>query len=209
MWRIDWAGLAPRAIAAYLSPATGSPFPLFPWGAYILLGAVLGALCVRSRTAHFVSFANHVLLGGGLGMLVVALVCVRVPLQPFGPTDFWSTSPNQFLLRSGSVMLLLGLVAHISRLVSRPAYAVQALAQESLTIYAVHLCIVYGSVWNVGLRQRVGPTLTLLPALAYVAAVWASMMLLASGWHWCKHRQPGVAQWVRVGAGGLLLGRLL
>ena len=71
------------------------------------------------------------------------------------------------------------------------------------------LLLGYGSAWNLGLRQHVGQTLTLWPALAYVAAMWASMTALASGWHWCKHRQPGIAQWVRVGVGGLLLGRLL
>lgn len=142
-------------------------------------------------------------------MLLVAFVCVRIPLQPFGPTDFWTTSPNQFLVRAGCVLLALGLLARIRPLVSKPAYAVQALAYESLTVYAVHLGIVYGSAWNLGLRQHVGPALTLWPALAYVAAIWASMRALASGWYWCKHRQPGIAQWVRVGVGGLLLGRLL
>ncbi|MBI3047783.1 MAG: DUF1624 domain-containing protein [Acidobacteria bacterium] len=209
MWRIDWSGQVPLAVAAYLSPSIGSLFPLFPWGAYILLGAVLGAVYVRSGRTHLTRFANHVMLGGGAGMATLALVGAGVPLQPFGDTDFWSTSPNQFLLRSGLVLLILGLLAHISRLLSRPPFVVQALAHESLTIYAVHLCLVYGSVWNAGLRQLVGPTLTLLPALAYVAAVWASMMVLASAWYWCKERQPGVAQWVRVGAAGLLLGRLL
>ena len=209
MWRIDWTALAPTLIAAYLSPATGSPFPLFPWGAYILLGAALGGLYVRSRMDPLTGFADRVLIGGGLGMLLVAFVCVRIPLQPFGPTDFWTTSPNQFLVRAGCMLLALGLLAQISRLISKPAYAVQALAHESLTVYAVHLGVVYGSAWNLGLRQHVGPTLTLWPALAYVAAMWASMTALASGWHWCKHRQPGIAQWVRVGVGGLLLGRLL
>lgn len=209
IWRIDWEDRLPATLGAYLSPATGSLFPLFPWAAYVLLGAVLGTLYVQSRTANFASFASRVLLGGGLGMLALALVSARVPLQPFGPTDFWSTSPNLFLLRSGLVLLVLGILAHVSRLVSQPSLVVQALARESLTIYPVHLCIVYGSVWNLGLRQHVGPTLTLLPALGCVAAVWASMMLLASGWHWCKYRQPGAAQWVRVGAGGLLLGGLL
>lgn len=209
MWRIEWSEWVPLAVAAYLSPATGSLFPLFPWGAYILLGSALGTFYVRSGTIQVTRYANRVMLGCGAGMLTLSLVCARVPLQPFGETAFWSTSPNQFLLRSGLVLLMLGLLAHVSRLESRPPFVVQALAQESLTIYAVQLCIVYGSVWNAGLRQHVGPTLALLPALGYVAAVWASMMLLASGWYWCKHRQPGAAQWVRVGTGGLLLGRLL
>jgi uncharacterized membrane protein len=145
MWRIDWAALAPTFVAAYLSPATGSPFPLFPWGAYVLLGAALGGLCVRSRMDPLTGFADRVLIGGGLGMLLVAFVCVRIPLQPFGPTDFWTTSPNQFLVRAGCVLLALGLLARIRSLVSKPAYAVQALAHESLTVYAVHLGMVYGS----------------------------------------------------------------
>lgn len=149
MWRIDWAALSPTFIAAYLSPATGSPFPLFPWGAYILLGAALGGLYVRARMDPLTGFADRVLIGGGgVGMLLVAFVCVRIPLQPFGPTDFWTTSPNQFLVRAGCVLLALGLLAQVSRLISKPAYAVQALAHESLTVYAVHLGIVYGSAWN-------------------------------------------------------------
>lgn len=209
MWRIDWGQRVPLTIAAYLSPAIASPFPLFPWGAYILLGAVLGALYLRASAGQFARDYTRVLLGGGLGMLGVGLVCARVPLQPFGETAFWYTSPNLFLVRSGLVLLVLGGLAYLSPLLSRRARVVQVLAQESLTIYAVHVCLVYGSVWNAGLRQRVGPTLTLLPALAYVAAMCAAMILLAFAWHWCKRHEPGVAQWVRVGAGGVLVGRLL
>ena len=209
MWRTDWSGLVPRAIAAYLSPAAGSPFPLFPWGGYILLGAVLGSLYVRSGPRELGGYATQMLIGGGIAMLGVAFVGSRVPLQPFGATDFWSTSPNQFLLRSGLVLLLLGGIAHASRRVHPPMFAIHALAQESLTIYAVHLYIVYGSAWNLGLRQRVGPTQTLLPALGYVAAMWVSMTLLACGWYSCKHRQPGVARWIRVGVAALLFGSLL
>lgn len=121
----------------------------------------------------------------------------------------WSTSPNQFLLRAGVVLLVPGAVTFISRRISKPPYVIQALARESLTIYAVHLCIVYGSVWNLGLRQLVGPSLTVLPALVAVATMWVSMAALACAWRWCKQHEPGIAQCVRAGTGGLLVGRLL
>lgn len=209
VWRFDWTGPLPVGLAAYLSPATGSLFPVFPWGAYVLLGAVLGDLYMRRGTVHVASFGNRVLLPGGVALVALSFVGARVPLAPFGRTDFWSTSPNQFLLRAGLVLLLLGALAHISQRISRQPYVVQALAQESLTIYAVHLCIVYGSVWNVGVRQLVGPTLTVIPALGGVAVVWGAMALLAYAWHWGKHRKPGAAQRVRLGAAGLLLGTLL
>jgi len=209
IWRFDWTGPLPLVLAAYLSPATGSLFPLFPWGAYVLLGAVLGDLYTRLGAGRVASFGNGVLLPGGVALLALSFIGARVPWAPLGPTDFWSTSPNQFLLRAGLVLLVLGTLAHISQRILRLPYVAQALAQESLTIYAIHLCIVYGSVWNVGLRQLVGPTLTLIPALGYVAVLWASMALLACVWRWCKQREPGVAQWVRVGVAGLLLGKLL
>lgn len=158
--------------------------PVVSLGAYVLLGEVLGDLYMRRGAVHVASFGNRVLLPGGMALVALSFVGARVPLAPFGPTDFWSTSPNQFLLRAGLVLLLLGALAHISQRISRQPYVVQALAQESLTIYAVHLCIVYGSVWNVGVRQLVGPTLTVIPALGGVAVVWGAMALLAYAWHW-------------------------
>ncbi|MBI2828448.1 MAG: DUF1624 domain-containing protein [Acidobacteria bacterium] len=209
MWRFDWTGPLPVGLAAYLSPATGSLFPLFPWGAYVLLGAVLGDLYMRRGAIDVASFGNRVLLPGGVGLVALSIVGASMPLAPLGPTDFWLTSPNQFLLRAGLVLLVLGALAHISQRISRQPYVVQALAQESLTVYAIHLCIVYGSVWNVGLRQLVGPTLRVIPALGCIVVVWGAMALLASAWHWCKHREPGAAKWVRLGVSGLLLGTLI
>lgn len=209
MWRIDWTDQLPLGLAAYLSPATGSLFPLFPWGAYVLLGAVVGHLHAGRGIDRIADFGYRVLLPGGVGLLLLSFIGTRVPWAPLGPTDFWSTSPNQFLLRAGLVLVVLGAVTFIGERISKPSYVVQALAQESLTIYAVHLCIVYGSIWNVGLRQLVGPSLSVLPALVSVAMMWASMAALACAWQWCKHHEPGMAQWVRVGTGGLLFGKLL
>jgi uncharacterized membrane protein len=209
MWRGAWTESLPLALAAYASPATGSLFPLFPWGAYILLGAGLGHLYFRATANGIVSFGLRVLIPAGGALVVLSVVGASAPWTPFGPTDFWSNSPNQFLLRAGLVLLLLAALAFIAQQLSQPPYLVQALAQESLTIYAVHLCIVYGSVWNAGLRQLVGPSLTLLPAVLSVAAIWASMAALACSWHWCKRHEPGIAQWVRTGTAGLLVGKLL
>jgi hypothetical protein len=208
MWRIDWSAWLPGPLAPYMSSASGSPFPLFPWSAYTLSGAILGGLYVQWSPAH-ARFANRVLIGGGLGMLAAALVGARIPLEPFGPTDASSTSPLLFLWREGLVLIVLGGLAHASRFMSAPSFVVRALAHESLTVYAVHLCLVYGSLWNDGLRQHVGPTQSLWHSLGYVAAVSGSMACLAMAWHWFKHRQPRAAGWVRVGVGGLLFSRLL
>jgi len=35
IWRTDWAGMMPVTLAAYLSPSSGSQFPLVPWSAFV------------------------------------------------------------------------------------------------------------------------------------------------------------------------------
>jgi len=207
VWSTDWASRLPLLAASYLSPATGSQFPLLPWGGYVMLGAALGHLHAHRGIDRVVG--QRILLRFGLALLALALIGSIVTVSPFGQADFWTTSPTLFLLRSGLVLVLLSAVARVSQGVSPPPYAVHALARESLTIYAVHLCLVYGSVWNAGLRQVVGASLTILPALGVVALMWISMTALACAWRWCKQRRPRTARWVRVGTAALLLGRLL
>ena len=77
------------------------------------------------------------------------------------------------------------------------AKPIQALAQESLTIYFVHICILYGSLWNAGLRQKIGATLT--PWLM-VACVWFLLMgmtALGLSWNWFKKTEPKRSYWVQ------------
>jgi heparan-alpha-glucosaminide N-acetyltransferase-like protein len=208
-WATDWQTQLPLPIAAYLSSATGSQFPVIPWSAYVMLGAALGQIYGRWGAANLAAFANRFLLGAGAAMMVAASVFGRLPVAPFGSSDFWSTSPNQFLLRAGCVLLFVGLIAHLSQLLSFLPHVFGALAQESLLVYFVHLCIVYGSVWNVGLYATIGPTLS-LPAVALtVVALVASMMLLAAVWNWCKHAHPRMARIISIGTVAALGSALL
>ncbi len=200
-WRTDWLRVVPLPLAAYLSPATGSLFPLFPWAAYILLGAALGQLYARWGASDLGAFTARVLVPAGGAMLAASAIGYRLPFAPFGPTDPWTTSPNQFLLRAGTVLLLLGAMAFVSRRISRLPHLFGAVAQESLLVYFVHNCLVYGSIWNDGLWQRYGRTLAPPAAMAMVGLLVVAMIGLAYQWNWCKHARPRAA---RVLAGSAL-----
>jgi hypothetical protein len=143
----------------------------------------------RQRVHGTLAFANRRIFPAGLAMVVAALACSRLPPQPFGPTDFWSTSPNQFLLRAGLVLLAVGGIAHGSGLVRAHMWT-NSLARETLLVYVVHVCLVYGSPWNTGLFQMRGHTMKLAPALAYVAALWIAMTLVATTWNCVKRHHP-------------------
>lgn len=207
-WTVDWTRVLPRGAAAYLSPANGSLFPLLPWSAFLLLGASLGQLYARWDAGHQTRYANLILLLPGALMLAIGL-------SERSWNDGWfgagpgSFVPAQFLVRAGACLVLLAGLAHGSRRIQRLPHVFGAVAQETLLIYFVHLCIVYGSVWNPGLYQWFGPTLGPGGVFACVVLLVAGMTALAWYWNRGKHFRPRAARWVTVAAMTLLLVRLL
>jgi hypothetical protein len=70
------------------------------------------------------------------------------------------------------------------------------MAQETLLIYFIHLCVIYGSAWSYGLVQAFGATLDPWGTLGVVLALVAAMAAMASYWNWLKHARPRTALWV-------------
>jgi uncharacterized membrane protein len=181
-------------------------FPLLPWAAYVLVGAGLGQIYARWGAADLRRYAN-------LALLVPAAILVATGLaldsaHVFG-TGQWSFIPPQFLIRTGSCLLVMGVMAHASAHIAHLPHMFAAVAQETLLIYFVHLCIVYGSVWNLGLVQRYGQTLGPARMVAVVAWLLAAMTGLASFWNWCKHSRPRLARWTMIAAWSVLIYRLV
>lgn len=200
MWSIDWEMHAPMTIASYLTPALGSQFPLFPWAAFVLIGAGTGQIYARWGAGHLAAFASGFI---AIGAVIAALTLIPAPLFR---ADALSWVPALVVLRAGICLVVLGLIAHASRFITRLPHVFGAVAQESLLIYFVHLCIVYGSVWNRGLAQAYGEAMSPAGTAGVVMAMLAAMTVLAWQWNRLKHIMPGVARWISVGAGaGLVL----
>lgn len=196
MWRADWTMATPLALAAYLSPGTGSLFPLFPWAAYVLIGAAAGELYARWGAAHLGAFARWGMLLPGIALIVLGRVV-------------FDGIPSDVALRTGSCFIVMGLIALLSQRLSQLPHVFGAVAQESLVVYFVHLCIVYGSVWNPGLYRFYGGRMTPAATAGFVFAVVVPMIALAWYWNRLKHARPAAARWVSVTAGVVLGGLLL
>jgi uncharacterized membrane protein len=207
-WRVDWTARLPLSIASYLSPQSGSQFPLFPWAAYVLLGAALGQWYMRWGANRLDWYANAALFAPGLALVTLAFLVDALPVSLVG-ADAWSAVPTQVALRTGASLMLLALVARASQRITRLPHIFGAVAQETLLIYFVHLCIVYGSVWNRGLAQVYGSTLGPAQTVLVVVLLLAAMAALALYWNWWKHTRPRLARWTALTVGGLLLYRLL
>jgi uncharacterized membrane protein len=208
MWRVDWTPVLPLSIASYLSPGTGSQFPIFPWAGFVLIGAGAGQIYARWGAAHLGAFANWGMLIPGVVLTLVAYTMASEPVAP-SAVDAWSWVPGEVLMRTGVCLMILGLVAHASRRIAQLPRIFGAAAQESLVIYFVHLCIVYGSVWNSGLYRFYGEALGPGATVLAVIAVVLPMIALAWQWNGLKHHHPRRARVVAVAIGVGLAGWLI
>jgi uncharacterized membrane protein len=197
-WAMDWSNHVPFSVAAYLNSQTGSLFPLFPWAGYIFAGASAGCIWARYRSICGALLGRVPYLGSPILIatgLLLAYSCVGI----YGNADFWNASPDLFLVRVGCVGVLMGIVSYVEPKLRIPGRFLHSLARESLLIYFVHVCILYGSIWNPGVRQWLGSNFPPLPILGFVLLLLGSMVLLALGWNKAKRDMPS-SRWVAASA---------
>jgi uncharacterized membrane protein len=142
VWAIDWWRVVPAWLAAYLSPERGSLFPLFPWATYVLLGAGLGQIYVGWGAAHLSRYATFALLVPGIVLSCFGWGLTAVENAPWGP-DAWNFMPIQVAIRVGACLVILAAIAGASQRLARLPRFFAAVAQETLLMLLVDLCLVY------------------------------------------------------------------
>jgi uncharacterized membrane protein len=149
-----------RPLLNYVSSRGGSPFPLLPWAAHVLLGVALGPWLLRpgGRAVRFAGSAAALL---GLGVLASV-----IGLEPAGAQ----------VQRLGFVLLVcagLSLLEHLRW----PTWLL-AIAGETLFIYVLHVLVVYAR--GIGLQSLFPDGLSLGPALGVTLLVLALSFGLAA-----------------------------
>ena len=165
----------PDPLEAYLRPIHGlSNFFLFPWAGFLFAGAIVGALLDETRTPRTESRLIAWLFAGGSVLAVGAYGASFLP-TPFAHSEFWSSSPAYFLLRTGILVVLIPAAYAWGKVVVGGSWSpIQQLGRTSLFIYWIHVEMVYGLI-----SLSIHKSLTLPQAcVAYVA--FAGFMLLCS-----------------------------
>lgn len=206
VWRLPAERVLPVFLAAWVNDHTGSIFPLVPWSGFVFAGIVTGWFVSRAARADD-DWAHR--LPGRLALAAAALIVAgfgldRWGVDPFGPHNFWKTSPWFFLWRVGVVLLVLAALGlfdgWLRRRATRPAVRlVRVMGQETLVVYVAHLLVLYGSPLFVGVWALWRHQLGLAPSIAVVIALFAAMAGLAQAWHHLKTHRPGEFQWLRLG----------
>lgn len=187
-WNSTLVNSLPLALRSAFVGTAGSPFPLLPWSGYIFLGAALG-----TAYATFGQWSMRVLryaIPFGLMLLLAGVSLEHVSHAVYGDANFWPTTPHLFLTRVGFVVTLVGLASMAERFVPIKASTARSLAEESLVVYFVHVALLYGSMWNVGVKQYVGGTMSFAHAYLFVIALVSAMLFMAYHWNRAKKLHP-------------------
>jgi uncharacterized membrane protein len=194
VWASETVRALPLPLGAYLTNAYRSMFPLFPWTAFLLSGALTGYLYLEAKDR----MVRRLLIGGGVA-IAGSLLLLPVAEAAYPVFDFWRSSPNFFFHRLGIVLLLCAgmLLYEQSRGVST-ASAVTLIGRESLIVYVAHLTLIYGDVGTFNFRKWVDSTFGYAEALGVTIALLAAMYLLARAWSAVKRgpsRRKAIVEW--------------
>lgn len=167
----------PLWFAQYWTGGEGSLFPLVPWAAYMLMGALLGSGLNRlAKDGLRRPRLAFVLAGIGLGLLAAAYLGERLEMAWLGRTSFWTYSPCLVLFRTGWVLLVCSALALLGRFGDLPLFWRQV-SRNSLWIYVGHLKVL-DWVRAAGV-QALEPTVAMAAAVGmlFLMGIWTKLLV--------------------------------
>ncbi|HME12659.1 MAG TPA: heparan-alpha-glucosaminide N-acetyltransferase domain-containing protein [Candidatus Acidoferrum sp.] len=166
-------------------------FPIFPWIAFAFAGLAAGFFLFTdiARCDERIAFAS-IGVAGALSC-VLSIVFDKSPISLYAVYDYWHTSPQFLLMRTGIMLLILfGSYAWCQwGLAQRGFSPVIQLGKTSLLVYWVHIEFVYGRLSILPKRQCGIGRATLGLCAIFIAMLILS--ILRTNW---KGRKRAAAQ---------------
>jgi uncharacterized membrane protein len=171
------------------SPRWGN-FTLFPWAGFVFAGAFVGILLEQMRRAEHpmrmqlgLAAASVLLAAAGYGASFLPTIYQR--------SEFWTSSPTFFLLRTGLITLLLPLAYLWERAPWRGTVSrwspLEEFGRSSLFVYWIHVEMVYGFI-----SKPIRRNLSFEGAIvAYVLFTGFILGLVLLKNRWGQLRKPG------------------
>jgi uncharacterized membrane protein len=182
-WRAWWLESYINGVHTFGTPQSWL-FPIFPWAAFAFAGLAVGSLLLSDWARRKEVAAIAVAGAGGIALAALGLWLEARPLQLYAVHDFWHTSPNFFLVRTGIVMLILfGSYAWCRWGAGEWGFSpLIEMGKSSLLVYWVHIEFVYGGL-SILPKRSVG----IGTATIGLMIIFTAMTLLAVA----RNRFPG------------------
>lgn len=172
---INWIDKFPLFIATFLNHNTGSPFPLFPWLYYVLLGAAIGPMLHKFRSPERLTLLVKYCLIFAAATIGLLGLSEAILYYGFGISFLWLT-PALDIFRTGFVAIVVAAWIYISQHWKNVPQVITWAGRDSLWVYLLHVIILYGSAYNDGLNYTYRAQFEPLPSIGF-----ALLMLLAMG----------------------------
>ena len=185
---LPWFAWLPEGLAAYLSFAHGSLFPLFPASAFMFLGVALGTVLAEAPEDQRLRRFRLAALGGGLLALAFSLLAGRLPAGHLPPEAAYQTGWAATSHRLGLALVLVGALAAVAEARPGLARALARLGRKSLAAYVVHLALIYGTPWTPGLLDEGHHALRPVQGLGMIPVVAAGTLALVLLWDRVRNR---------------------
>lgn len=157
---INWTEIFPLPLAAYFYGGDLSFFPLFPWLGYVTAGAVLGVYLSKRRQMLAERKTLFLFLSIGFYLIVFSALIGVLKETVFANADWlWTSKITTF--RVGVIFLLLSLLFGITFRVKTVPASIINYGTHTLSVYVLHLMILYGSVLSVGAKYFIGAKFTI------------------------------------------------
>ncbi len=176
--KVNWISYFPEFIAAYLYKNTGSHFPLFPWLVYVLVGSILGYYLSIRENIYLKKMFSFNLSSIGLGLIFSSLFISYINDLPFEEPSIFLSNFSIVTLRLGFVVLLNGVMAFGARKFNHIPNLVREIGKKTLSIYVLHLIMLYGCAFFPGLNFYFGKSFSLNNTLLITFAMLALMSLV-------------------------------
>lgn len=187
----DWFSRLPEGLAAYLSFAHGSLFPLFPAGACMFLGVGLGTVLREAPADQRLQRFRLAALAAGAAALGLSLAAGHLPPGLLPPHDTYKAGWAACLHRLGFSLLVLALLATLAEAWPALARSLAPLGRRSLAIYVVHLALIYGTPWTPGALGAAHHTLAPLDGIGLIPVVASGTFALVLLWDGIRnHSEP-------------------
>jgi len=173
-------------------------FPLFPWSAFAFVGLATGFYLFSDFAKRKQGLAFAALGGTGIVAGFLSTVLDSSSFRLYAVYDYWHSSPNYFLMRSGILLTILFLVYAWCRwgFAQKGFSPVIQLGNTSLLVYWVHIEFVYGR-FSILPKGQCGA----LKATAGLLTIFLAMVLLSlARTTWKKRRLKASKQGLAVTA---------
>ncbi len=176
-WRAWWLESYINGVHIFGTPQPWL-FPIFPWSAFAFAGLAVGFVLMSDGARRTESVALPLVGLSGVGLVALGIWLDARPLQLYAKYDFWHTSPNFFLIRTGAVMVILFASYAWCRwgLGQWGFSPLIEMGKYSLLVYWVHIEFVYGGFSilpkrGVGIGTATLGLLTIFTAMTMLAVV--------------------------------------